>query len=89
LITPPVQGADLRVRETVRDTSDRFPEERRVVRDVEGLFGERLHDVGFSDEEGLDDGAEGEELEGGLLGHLSFFHSFLLSFSFLELELDS
>jgi hypothetical protein len=45
-----------------------------------------LHDVGFSDEEGLDDGAEGEELEGGLLGHLL---SFLLSFSFLELELDS
>jgi hypothetical protein len=37
-----------------------------------------LHDVGFSDEEGLDDGAEGEELEGGLLGHLSFF--FTLSF---------
>jgi hypothetical protein len=44
-----------------------------------------LHDVGFSDEEGLDDGAEGEELEGGLLGHLSFF----LSFGSLELELDS
>jgi len=86
LIAPPVQGVDLRVRETVRDTSDRFPEERRVVRDVEGLFGERLHDVGFPDEEGLDDGAEGEELERGLLGHLSFLSSSVLE---LELELDS
>lgn len=50
------------------------------MRDVEGLLGEGLHDVGFSDEEGLDDGAEGEELEGGLLGHLSFFLSFLRFF---------
>lgn len=34
------------------------------MRDVEGLSGEGLHYVRFADEEGLDYGAEGQELEG-------------------------
>lgn len=68
LIAPPIQAIDLRVSETVRDASDGFPEEGRVVRLVERLLGEALHDVGFSYEEGLQDCAEGEELEGCLLG---------------------
>jgi hypothetical protein len=38
---------------------------------VEGLSGETLYDVGFSDEERLDYCAKGEELErcGGWFGH--------------------
>ncbi len=65
LITLPIERVDFCVGQTVRDAADRFPEERRVVRLIECLCWESLHDVYFSSEKGVDYCAEGEELEGG------------------------
>lgn len=53
------------------------------MRDVVRLLGKALHDVevGFSDEEFLDYGAEGEELEGCWGGHVGLLlDGFLLCF---------
>jgi hypothetical protein len=68
LITLPIQRVDFGVGQSIRDPTDRFPEERRVVQLIECLRWESLHDVCFADEKGLDYCAEGEELEGGFIG---------------------
>lgn len=60
------QRINFRIRDSIRNSPDCFAEEGGVVGDVLGLFGEGLDNVEvvLADEEGLDDCAEGEELEG-------------------------
>lgn len=63
-----VDGVELGAAHAVGDPSDRLAEEGPVVRHVELLRWEALDDVGAVDLEGLDDGAQGQELDLG--GHV-------------------